>query len=92
VVPGRVLGSEGLVGIRPEQIEVLTRAEPGAVEATVEQAELTGAETWVTLLVGGESMVARASPDFARKQGERAWLRFPSDRVLRFGPDGQTRL
>jgi len=92
VVPGRVLGSEGLVGIRPEQIEVLSERASGALEATVEQSELTGAETWVTLLVGGESMVARASPDFARTHGERAWLRFPADRLLRFGPDGQTRL
>jgi len=92
VVPGSVLGTDGLVGIRPEQIEVLLERAPGAVEATVEQSELTGAETWVTLLVGGESLMARASPDFVRTRGERVWLRFPPDRVLRFGPDGQTRL
>src|SRR5205814_1329636 len=61
VVPARVLGLEGddLVGIRPEQIELLSERASGVLEATVEEAEMTGAELWVTLSLGGESMVAR---------------------------------
>jgi multiple sugar transport system ATP-binding protein len=92
VVPARVLGLAGeeSVGVRPEQIEVLSKPSAGALLATVEQAELTGAEVWVTLSAGGESLVARAPPDFAAPPGTRAWIRFPVDRVLRFDESGQT--
>jgi multiple sugar transport system ATP-binding protein len=94
VVPARALGLEGddLVGIRPEQIEVLPERAPGALEGTVEQTELTGAEVWVTLTVGGESMVARAAPDFAVPPGGRVRVRFPTDQVLRFAGEAQARL
>src|SRR5207237_8414555 len=90
-VPARVLGLPGgdLVGVRPEQLEVLAGSTRGALEATVEQAELTGSEVWVTLTVGGESMIARAPSDFAALPGARVWVRFPADRVLRF--DDETR-
>jgi len=91
VVPAQVLGlpGSGLAGIRPEHLEVLSERAPGALEATVEQAELTGAEVWATLTVGGESIVARAPSDFAGPPGARVWLRVPADRVLRF--DDETR-
>jgi multiple sugar transport system ATP-binding protein len=94
VVPARTLGLPGneLAGIRPEQIEVLPGRAEGALEATVEQAELTGAEVWVTLTVGGESVVARAPADFAAPPGARVWIRFPADRVLRFDDEAQARL
>jgi len=93
VVPAHALGLVGdLLGVRPEHLEVLPHPGPGAVQATVEQSELTGAEVWVTLTLAGESLVARAPGDFAAAPGTRVWIRFPADRVLRFGPDGQTRL
>ena len=92
VLPARVLGLEGedLVGIRPEQIELLSERASGVLEATVEEAEMTGAELWVTLSLGGESMVARAPSDFAAHPGGRVWIRFPADRVLRFEQSGRT--
>jgi len=85
VVPARVLGIEGSgeVGLRPEHLEVLTGPAPGALSGTVELLELTGAETWVTLAVAGERLVARASADFATAPGGRAWVRPMRDRVLR---------
>ncbi|MFL5393297.1 MAG: TOBE domain-containing protein, partial [Myxococcales bacterium] len=93
VVPAHALGLVGdLLGVRPEHLEVLPHPGPDTVQATVEQSELTGAEVWVTLTLAGESLVARAPGDFAAAPGTRVWIRFPADRVLRFGPDGQTRL
>src|SRR5437764_866429 len=65
VRPG-VLGLAGqaMAGVRPEHLEVLAAPAPGALEGIVDQAELTGAEVWATLTVGGESIVARAPSDF----------------------------
>src|SRR4051812_29384389 len=67
VLPAKVLGlpGDGLAGVRPEQLEVLPGPVPGALEATVEQSELTGAEVWVTLSLGDEPLVARAAAEFA---------------------------
>ena len=86
VVPARVLGLPGdtLVGVRPEHLEVLSSPVPGALEATVELAELTGAEVWVTLRVAGEPLVARAPAEFAALPGARVLVRPAADRVLRF--------
>src|SRR4051812_35900181 len=93
VVPARVVGLSGedLVGIRPEQIEVLSGRASGALEATVNEAEMTGAEVWVTLRLGEESLVARAPPDFAAPLGAHVWVRFPAARALRFDAAGVTR-
>ena len=93
VVPANVLGLEGeeSVGLRPEQIQVLPESAAGTLPATVEQVELTGAEVWLTVSVRGESMVARASPDFAAPPGAQVWIRFPTDRPLRFDQAGVTR-
>src|SRR5438874_655764 len=71
VVPASALGLSGgeLAGIRPEQLEVAVAGASGAREAVVEQTELTGAEVWVTLRAGNESLVARAPADFAAGPG-----------------------
>ena len=89
VVQGRALGVPGneLAGIRPEHLELLQAPALGTLEATVEEAELTGPEVWVTVRVGGESMVARAPADFAAPPGTRVFIRFPTEKVLRF-PEG----
>src|SRR5438270_1977231 len=87
VVPARVLGlpGEGLVGVRPEHLEVLSSSGPGALEGTVELAELTGAEVWVTLRIADQPLVARAPADFAAPPGARVWVRPMEARLLRFG-------
>jgi multiple sugar transport system ATP-binding protein len=90
VLPAVALNLPGreLMGIRPEDLEVLLEPAAGASEASVELIELTGAETWVTLSLSGQRVVARAASDFGVEPGERAWLR--ARRVLRFDGDGRT--
>ena len=82
----RVLGlpGEGLAGVRPEHLEVLTSPAPGAIEGTVELTELTGAELFVTVKVEGAALVARAPADLPARPEARLWLRPAQDRVLRF--------
>ena len=92
VVPGRVLGVPGgEVGLRPEHLEILAAPAAGALEGTVELAELTGAETWVTVTVGAEQLVARAAAEFAARPGERIWVRPLPGRILRFDASGDLR-
>jgi len=86
VVPARVLGipGEGLAGVRPEHLEVLTSPAPGAIEGTVELTELTGAELFVTVKIEGAALVARAPADLPVRPEARLWLRPAQERVLRF--------
>jgi multiple sugar transport system ATP-binding protein len=85
VVPGRVFGlAGGEVGIRPEHLEVLSAGTPDGVGGTIEVVELTGAETWVTVAVAGERLVARAAADYAGRAGDRVHVRPQAGRVLRF--------
>jgi multiple sugar transport system ATP-binding protein len=88
VVPARVLGlsGESLVGVRPEHVEVLAAPAAGFLEGTVELAELTGAEVWVTVRVGGQPLVARAPADFAVAPGGRVWVRPVEGRVQPLPP------
>jgi multiple sugar transport system ATP-binding protein len=84
VLPPAVLGLAGapLAGVRPEDVELLGQAGALAREATVELVELTGAESWVTLSLAGQRVVARTAPDFDAEAGQRVWIR--ARRVLRF--------
>ena len=63
------VAGDGLLGVRPEDLEISAEAAPGSVAATVALVELTGAETWVTLSVSGERVVGRAAADAADRYG-----------------------
>jgi multiple sugar transport system ATP-binding protein len=85
VEPGVLgLAGEELAAVRPEHVELLPGPAPGALEGTVALVELTGAESWVTVAVAGQSLTARAPADFATQAGGRAWVRAPPERILRF--------
>jgi multiple sugar transport system ATP-binding protein len=71
-LPGRALGlSGGEVGIRPEHLELLARPAQDGLEGAVELSELTGAETWVTVRISGETLVARAAAELVVHPGDR---------------------
>jgi multiple sugar transport system ATP-binding protein len=88
LVKPEVLGltAEGVtLGIRPEHLELGTGpVPPGAREGRVYLVEPMGAESWVTVEVAGERMVARAPGDFHARTGEPVWLRFDARWLRRF--------
>ncbi|MCP3143053.1 ABC transporter ATP-binding protein [Pyxidicoccus xibeiensis] len=87
VKPGTLgLPDEAVVlGLRPEHLEVGQGAAPaGALEGRVYLVELMGAESWVTVEVAGERMVARAAGDFRAPTGSPVWLRYDAARLRRF--------
>jgi multiple sugar transport system ATP-binding protein len=74
-----------VLGIRPEHLEVGTGPAPaGAREGTVYLVEPMGSESWVTVEVAGERLIARAPGDFQARTGAPVWLRFDPRRLRRF--------
>ncbi len=73
------------LGLRPEHLEVGTGAAPeGTQSGRVYLVELMGAESWVTVDVGGEHLIARAPADFKGRTGDTVWLRYDPRRLHRF--------
>ena len=88
------LREEGVtLGLRPEHLELGTGAAPGgALEGRVYLVEPMGSESWVTVEVGGERLIARAAEDFAARTGEPVWLRYDARRLHRFDTASGRRL
>jgi ABC-type sugar transport system ATPase subunit len=78
-------GAEVLVGLRPEKLAVC--AEPTAAAALsgrVIAVELTGAETWVTVELGGDRLTGRTTADYRGRAGDSAWLRYDERDLMLF--------
>jgi multiple sugar transport system ATP-binding protein len=84
-------GRDVMVGLRPEDLEVGAGPRPeGAVAGRVYVVEPMGAETWVTLDLGGARVIGSAPADFLPRSGEAAWVRYDPARVLLFdAPTGR---
>jgi multiple sugar transport system ATP-binding protein len=99
IVAPEVLGlpaRAALVGVRPESLEIIDAAPsglrpshaaaPGVVEGVVRLVELTGAESWVSLDLAGQRLVARAAADFAAAPG--TTVRVRARKLLWFDAQG----
>ena len=81
-----------MLGIRPECIAEGSRGFSGAsgapiiVNAPVEMIEPTGAETIVLLRLGGESALARITPDIRPEPGALAPFALDTRRIRLFDP------
>jgi len=80
----------GVLGIRPEDIEVTTPASPG-LPAEVIDAEYLGADTILRLAVGSQIMRARLAGKPAVTKGSACRLAWPLDRSHLFAADGKRR-
>ena len=91
LVPARILGlpGDGLVGVRPEHLHLHLAPAPGAVPGVIELVELTGAETFVSVAVSGETVVARAAAALARGPGDAAWVAAEPGRAIHFDALGR---
>ncbi|MCE9671765.1 ABC transporter ATP-binding protein [Myxococcus stipitatus] len=85
LVKPRTLGLEDedvVLGLRPEQLEIV--ATGGMLEGRVYLVEPMGAESWVTVEVSGEHLVARAPGDFCPPTGTPVSLRYDPAKLRRF--------
>jgi ABC-type sugar transport systems, ATPase components len=89
---GAYVGREVVLGIRPECIAEGSRGFSGAsgapivINAPVEMVEPTGAETIVLLRLGGESVLARITPDIRPTPGAPASFALDTRRICLFDP------
>jgi multiple sugar transport system ATP-binding protein len=74
------------IGIRPEDIRVLTEPQDGAIPATVYVTELMGNETFVFLTAGNNRLIARAPAEFRADVESPVWLRIASEKAHFFDP------
>src|SRR3954452_9762791 len=81
-----------VLGIRPEciaesgRVFATTSDTPVVISAPVEMIEPTGAETIVSLLLGGEPALARISPDIRPEPGALAAFALDTRRICLFDP------
>jgi multiple sugar transport system ATP-binding protein len=64
-----------LLGVRPEDLEVLTGEAPGTIPADVLVVEHLGPHLLLTLVAHGQTIKATAAPDRTINPGDRIWLR-----------------
>ena len=88
IAPPRPAASRGgLVGVRPEDLELSTQARPGFTPCAVRLREPTGAQTVLTLESGGVTLRA-ATPTQWNEQHARLFVRAPPERLHFFDPAG----
>jgi multiple sugar transport system ATP-binding protein len=85
-------GARVTIGIRPEDVEVQSAPAEGCDEAQVSVVEPMGSETLVTLEYRGQRLVARVAADRTFEPGQRAWVRLPPERLLKFAADTGRRI
>jgi multiple sugar transport system ATP-binding protein len=80
------LREEGVtLGLRPEHLEVSTSGATGSpLTGRVYLVELMGSESWVTVEVNNERLIARAPADFQARTGDTLGLRFDARWLHRF--------
>jgi multiple sugar transport system ATP-binding protein len=84
------LEGEGQVGVRAENVAVGVGLLPeGAQEGRVAVVEPMGAETFVTVRVRGERVMARAAADFVVNPGDVVWIRVDPQHLHRFDAAGR---
>lgn len=86
-------GDEVTVGVRPEELDIMAdidESHPQRVQTTVDVVEPMGSDNFVTIDVGNDSWVARASPSFDPEPGSILPATFDPHSLHLFAPDGRT--
>jgi ABC-type sugar transport system ATPase subunit len=78
---------ELLLGIRPEHLKIAAQGSH-AIEGIVKFLEPTGADLFVTVLVGSESIVVRCEPKTQLVVGSTVYLGFDMENSHLFASDG----
>ncbi len=74
-------GGEITVGIRPEDISIVSGQQNGALTAKIYVTELMGTETFVFLSIGSNRLIARASADFRSEPEQNVWVTVALEKI-----------
>jgi multiple sugar transport system ATP-binding protein len=80
---------QAMLGVRPEDIALVAPDTPGAIAARVTVSELTGAERYHFVTMGGGSVVIRTPASTVLHPGENVALGLHPDRLHLFGGTGE---
>ncbi len=83
---GERAGSQIIVGIRPENIEILREARENAIPAQVIVIEPIGFQRLLTLQALGATLKATTQADVTLAPGEQVWLRFDLQKIRMMDP------
>ncbi|KPN95104.1 ABC transporter ATP-binding protein [Lysinibacillus sp. ZYM-1] len=86
------LGKEIVMGIRPEDLQITNDFSPYAFKATVDVAELLGAETFLYCSLANQSLIARVQADSNLHPSDVATLVMKEEKIHFFDPKTEERL
>jgi multiple sugar transport system ATP-binding protein len=81
---GSYVGKTVILGIRPEDIEAVAADQPHDMEASIDIAELMGAEIVLHVNYQGKLLVVRASSTYPGREGDVAALRLDPEKIHLF--------
>ena len=73
--------AEAVIGIRPEDIQIVGENSPDAMQAKVNVVELLGANSQLTTTVDGQLVRVTADSEIQARHGDTLWLRPNPDRL-----------
>ncbi len=73
--------AEAILGVRPEDIEIVDENSGDALQAKVGVVELLGANSQVTTTVDGQVVRVTARPDITARHGDTLWLKPTVERI-----------
>jgi multiple sugar transport system ATP-binding protein len=96
-VPMPATGGEGdtrkvIAGVRPEHFRLAAPGTPGAIPATAQILEPTGADTFAAMGLGKHTVTVRFAPKDAPAIGQQVWLMLDSEAISLFDPVSEQRL
>ncbi len=75
---------EVVLGVWPEDVEVITSSRKRSLEVTIGRVEFQGAEILLDLLLGESKIKVLTSPDFQGAPGEKCNIFFPREKIYFF--------
>jgi multiple sugar transport system ATP-binding protein len=86
---GSYVGKTVVLGIRPEDIDAVDAGKPHDLEASIEIAELMGAEINLHLDCQGSKIVVRAESTYTGREGDVGALKLDTDKIHLFDKDSE---
>ncbi|WP_338652289.1 sn-glycerol-3-phosphate ABC transporter ATP-binding protein UgpC [Lysinibacillus sp. Y5S-8] len=86
------LGKEIVMGIRPEDLQITDVVSPFAFKATIDVAELLGAETYLYCSLNNQNFIARVQADNNLHPSDRVSFVMREEKIHFFDPETEERL
>lgn len=86
------LGKEIVMGIRPEDLQITDVVSPFAFKATIDIAELLGAETYLYCSLNNQNFIARVQADNNLHPSDRVSFVMREEKIHFFDPETEERL